>query len=241
MGHSLGLAHVNLATESGLPAGPDRNYTKSTDGINNTFDITIGGDALRGSADDIRGDDVNLHYFRMADNDPFGLAATVDATTYSRDLANLPGGDLFATNADRDVATALGYPNTEAVMQQGAFYDEDQRTLVYYRLRQAAADGTHSYSPVQSLRLEAPKTEVITMGPIPIRPSTYLGLYVAESGPVQLRLLSVDGREVQRWAYQLEAGRHELTLGSALMNLPAGAYLLEVRAGTYREVLRFTR
>jgi hypothetical protein len=128
MGHSLGLSHVNAATESGL-AGADRNYTKATDGANNVFDLNDGADNVRGSADDIRGDDVNLNYFRTSNNNPFTIASTVDSTTYSRDTANLPGSDTFSTNPDRSVATLLGVPNTEAAMQQGSFFDEDQRAL----------------------------------------------------------------------------------------------------------------
>ena len=129
MGHSLGLAHVNLSTESGLTE-PNRNYTKSTDGANNVFNLNAGVDGIRGSADDIRGDDVNLNYFRKADNNPVNIVAgVVDSTTYSRNLADLPPGDNFSANADRAVAAALGFANTEAVMQQGAFSDENQRTL----------------------------------------------------------------------------------------------------------------
>ncbi len=129
MGHSLGLAHVNLSTESGLTE-PNRNYTKSTNGANNVFDLNVGVDGIRGSADDIRGDDVNLNYFRKADNNPVNIVAgVVDSTTYSRNLADLPIGDNYSANADRAVAAALGFANTEAVMQQGAFSDENQRTL----------------------------------------------------------------------------------------------------------------
>lgn len=132
MGHSLGLSHVNAATESGL-SGSNRNYTKATDGANNTFDINAGADGIIGSADDIRGDDVNLNYFRISDNNPVNIPGggmgVVDSTTYSRDLADLPGGDNFSANGDRAVAAALGFTNTEAVMQQGTFFGETQRTL----------------------------------------------------------------------------------------------------------------
>ena len=129
MGHALGLAHPNLATESNLP-GSNQNYTKSTTGNNGGYDLNPGTDGVIGSADDIRGDDVNLHWFKRSDNDPFTLGGTVDATTYSRDLTDLPSGDSFAANGDRDVANALGYSDTEAVMQQGTNNEETQRTLV---------------------------------------------------------------------------------------------------------------
>ena len=128
MGHCIGLNHPNLATESGL-VDPQRNYTKTTKGVNAAYDLNDGADDVIGSADDVRGDDVNLHWFRVSNNNPFTIASTVDATTYSRLLASLPGGDLFVANADRDVGALLGFPDTEAVMQQGQGDDEAQRSL----------------------------------------------------------------------------------------------------------------
>ena len=128
IGHCLGMAHVNLASESGL-SGLNRNYTKTTDGSDNVFNIDDGADNKIGSSDDLRGDDVNLHWFRVSNNDPFTIDTVVDSTTYSRDLSDLPAGHTFATNADRAVSLHLGYTRSEAVMQQGTFYDEAQREL----------------------------------------------------------------------------------------------------------------
>jgi len=128
IGHCLGLAHVNAASESGL-SDNDRNYTKATDGVDNVFNVDPGLDGIIGSSDDVRGDDVNLHWFRMSNNDPFTIDTVVDSTTYSRNIADLPAGHSYVANADRDVSDLLGYIETEAVMQQGTFYDEAQRTL----------------------------------------------------------------------------------------------------------------
>lgn len=131
LGHcGFALAHVNAASESGL-TGNNQNYTKATDGANNSFDIDDGVDAIIGSADDVRSDDVNLHWFRLGTNDPCDatLPATIDASTYARAAASLPLGDLFAANADFAVCNDLGFANTEAVMQQGTFINEEQRDL----------------------------------------------------------------------------------------------------------------
>lgn len=128
IGHCLGMAHINAASESGL-SGNNANYTKATDGVNNVFDVDAGADGVIGSSDDIRGDDQNLVWFRKANNDPFTIETVIDSTTYSRNLADLPTGHSYAANADRAVANLLGYAKTEAVMQQGTFYDEAQRTL----------------------------------------------------------------------------------------------------------------
>lgn len=129
MGHSIGLGHVNIGAQTGVSAS-DRNYSYSSNGSDNVFNFDAGLDGVIGSSDDVRGDDDNLNYFNSLNNpfvlDPSGI---VDSTTYSRDLANLPTGHLYAANSDRDVAALLGYANTEGVMQQGQFNNEIQRTL----------------------------------------------------------------------------------------------------------------
>ena len=128
LGHCLGLAHPNEATESGL-GGAARNYTRTDPGPNRQRDLDAGADGIRGSADDLRGDDINLHWFAIDTNNPFVLSTPIDISSYSRDLADLPAGDTFAANADRSVGASLGFANTEAVMQQGATSNEDQRQL----------------------------------------------------------------------------------------------------------------
>ena len=138
LGHCLGKAHVNAASESGL-GSPDIESTKAADGVdddveNNTptdLNTNAGVDGVMGSSDDVRGDDINLHWFRTVNNNPFTIDyARVDSTTYAVDTSSLPTGHLFATNGDRTVgADLLSTPNTEAVMQQGTFYRERQRTL----------------------------------------------------------------------------------------------------------------
>jgi hypothetical protein len=135
VGHCVGLAHLNAASESGLEAGAI-DSTQATDGVNNVFNINAGLDGVFGSKDDLRGDDVNLHWFRKDSNDPgkLPLPSPIDATTYDRDQSSLPAGHNFAANLDRTVAGLLGYPSsstvkTEAVMQQGSFFDEAQREL----------------------------------------------------------------------------------------------------------------
>ncbi|MFT4572123.1 MAG: hypothetical protein ACI8TX_003162 [Hyphomicrobiaceae bacterium] len=131
VGHCIGLAHPNLASESGLSSAFS-DYTQSTSGGNSSFDTAPGVDGIIGSSDDVRGDDVNRHWFRTSNNNPFTIEpAVIDSTTYSVDVADLPPGHLFAANADRSVGADLGFPSSEAVMQQGSFFDEDQRLLAH--------------------------------------------------------------------------------------------------------------
>ncbi|PTN11958.1 hypothetical protein [Nitrosomonas aestuarii] len=128
LGHCIGLAHPNMATESGL-VGNDKNYTKAISGSNNRFDLDSGVDGIIGSSDDLRGDDINLHWFNRENNNPFVLAEIIDITTYSLNLDDLPSGHQFAANGDRQVSLLLGLQTTEAVMQQGILSGESRRTL----------------------------------------------------------------------------------------------------------------
>ncbi|SES82195.1 hypothetical protein SAMN05216326_104121 [Nitrosomonas marina] len=129
LGHCIGLGHPNLGSESGL-TGEEKDYTKAVSGDNDRFDLDRGMDGIIGSEDDLRGDDINLHWFNMENNNPFLLAEVVDKTTYSLVLEDLPPGHRFAANGDRFVSLLLGYGNTESVMQQGILLGEARRSLV---------------------------------------------------------------------------------------------------------------
>jgi hypothetical protein len=129
VGHALGITHPNLASESAL-ASTLQDGTKARKGPNNVFNVNLGGDAIAGSGDDLRLDDLNLYWFRIGNNNPVAaLPVVVDKTTYSRSLANLPSGHTFAANSGRLVLGALGIQQTEGVMQQGSVTGEAQRTL----------------------------------------------------------------------------------------------------------------
>ena len=155
VGHCLGLNHPNAASEAPSGTGDERESTKANFGGNSTLNYGAGGDGIYGSHDDIRGDDVNLHYFEPDVNNPFKVLRSVDSTNYTRAVAGLPAGDLFPANAEKEVAATARYgasPNdcgfftanqrcAEAVMQQGtpnaelqnALGPDDVATLLYAR------------------------------------------------------------------------------------------------------------
>ena len=143
--HAHGVAHPHHADESGL-TGDAYFGTKSADGPNNVWNQGAGADGVSGSSDDVRGDDVNLHWYQRGVNDPGQLPAVVDETTMARSLNALPAGQLFAANANRQVLAALGYANAEAAAVQGARAGEAQRHLQHddvatLRLARAGLDG----------------------------------------------------------------------------------------------------
>jgi Tol biopolymer transport system component len=143
--HSQGLQHPNLAQESALPA-PFSDGARSTAGANGSYQVDAGADGIYGSADDGRGDDVNLLWFARGVNDPGLLPARVDETTLAYTLDFLPPEHRHAAVAGRDVLAALGHADAEAVAYQGARIDEVQRHLHHddvatVRLAEAGVDG----------------------------------------------------------------------------------------------------
>ena len=95
MGHSLGIAHSNLASES-LLTPPLSEGTAAYAGVNGVYDVNPGVDSVYGSADDQRGDDLNYFFFNPSNN-PFVLTTPIDKSTYKNSIAFLPQGDSFAT------------------------------------------------------------------------------------------------------------------------------------------------
>jgi len=131
VGHCLGLGHPNLGFQSPSVTGSNTNFTASVEGADSSFSFGVGTDGVIGTADDVRGDDYNIHFFNPNNNNPFSESEIIDSSNYTKDLAQLPVGDLFAANADRFASNTSRYlaPNTEASMQQGTFGNEVQRTL----------------------------------------------------------------------------------------------------------------
>ncbi|MDA8020787.1 MAG: DUF11 domain-containing protein [Thermoanaerobaculia bacterium] len=135
MGHCVGLGHVNLGRIPPPPLdiffgdaamsnpGPDGEYTF----------VNTGADGFWGSADDLRGDDGNLLWFRKMVNDPFLLPVVpppaYDQTNYTRDLASLPMDDDYTNSGSPVVAAALGYPNTKAIMHSLTGLQAEARAL----------------------------------------------------------------------------------------------------------------
>lgn len=128
MGHCIGLSHPNLGNESGV-ATADRDYAKTLKGGDDNFNLGIGGDGVRGTRDDQRGDDVNLNWFRIGSNDPFLYESEIDLDTYSNDLADLPGAHAFVEIAAYDVSQLRSEGSGEGVMNQGTFNQETQRQI----------------------------------------------------------------------------------------------------------------
>lgn len=158
IGHCIGLAHPNLASESGL-SGTDRHYAKTLRGPNDEYDLDSGSDGVIGTREDLRGDDVNLNWFWDGVNDPFSMPATVDGSTYTTDTGELPSGHEWVEIAGRNVWDERGHPHTVAVMFQGIFDRETRRELNHddaamIRLGMSGTDRTQDTSSDYTYELQ---------------------------------------------------------------------------------------
>ncbi|MDA8020476.1 MAG: hypothetical protein MPN21_23810, partial [Thermoanaerobaculia bacterium] len=133
--HCIGLHHGDLRTVLDEPLDLFfGDATFSTEGPDGDYSfVLIGADNFWGSADDRRGDDVNLFWFRKMNNDPFALPTNpppaYDQTNYTRDLADLPPDDRYTANGTPAVAESLGYPNTKAIMYSQTGIQAEARSL----------------------------------------------------------------------------------------------------------------
>lgn len=129
LGHCVGLDHPHLDNNSGVPSS-QRGYTHANRGANLHFNLDAGTDGVQGTADDERADDWNLHWYLKGINDPFQMPDVVDSSTVAVWPSDLPPGDEFVANANRNVAQEMGYGNTQSVMVQGTHAGESLRRLV---------------------------------------------------------------------------------------------------------------
>lgn len=145
MGHANALGHTDLggaALDKGSLDIP-QNYTFSRVGSNGAFDFGAGLDGASGTADDLRGDDVNLNWHNPQNN-PFVL---MDLGSYSQSLGILPFGDTYSANGGWVTSIFTGdavqnpFTLTQAVMHWGTSTNSD--------VRQLAADDVAMYLMAQ--------------------------------------------------------------------------------------------
>ena len=115
----LGLGETNNEDES-----DHTNQTNYTNSYDEDY-LTAGPDTYIGTGDDMPhpypGTRV-VHWFRIGINDPFHVnGVTIDNSTYSRRISDLPPGDTWPANGNRDVGRHTGYPdNSHSVMFERA-------------------------------------------------------------------------------------------------------------------------
>jgi hypothetical protein len=99
LGHCLGLGHsaIGPAERAAFSAGEQVLFhANALPGPNGVLQALVGADGVRGTHDDLRGDDRSTSWFARAHNDPYVMPpAVIDRSTFSASLGDLPVGHGF--------------------------------------------------------------------------------------------------------------------------------------------------
>ncbi|MEL6866194.1 MAG: T9SS type A sorting domain-containing protein [Bacteroidota bacterium] len=88
-----------------------------------------------------------------------------------------------------------------------------------------------AYNPeieIMTTNIQAPKpsTELIQLSPNPTNGPIHLVLERLSTGPVQIGISDMQGRQLSQWTAQLATGQHQIPLD--VSDLPAGQYILSI-------------
>lgn len=99
LGHCLGLGHSAIGPAERVAFGAGEQvlfHANALPGPNGVLQAFAGADGVRGTHDDLRGDDRSTSWFARAHNDPYVMPpAIIDRSTFSAALGDLPVGHAF--------------------------------------------------------------------------------------------------------------------------------------------------
>lgn len=225
LGHCIGLGHTAFGpSELALLAAPEslRYYTNSLPGDDRFATGLAGNDGVRGSADDFRSDDQNLHWFRSGLNDPFAaLPSIIDRSTYSVALSSLPPGHSFAEVAsgfapcppaiEANTSALRGVLRTQSIMFPALCSAHRIRRLALddlatLRLARAGLDGIQGTADDYRLRLAYRGPTADCDLPIRFRSGVGFGTCTLQTEPLtganyRLRNTEIDFERAVAWQF----------------------------------------
>ena len=95
---------------------------------------------------------------------------------------------------------------------------------VYYRLRMIDENGKVTYSQIEIILNGANALQLMSIKPNPVLSQAWLTVSSAQSGKVELVMLSIDGKEIQRKTVEVIAGSNAILLET--QNLAKGVYIV---------------
>jgi hypothetical protein len=95
---------------------------------------------------------------------------------------------------------------------------------VYYRVKMTDASGNVSYSEIRLILNGASTFELLGIKPNPVHGEAWLNISASQSDKIELVLLGIDGREIQRKTVQVPAGSTTVNLETA--QLAKGMYII---------------
>lgn len=114
-------------------------------------------------------------------------------------------------------------------------------SVIYYRLRIFDTDGKYTFSKVIAVRVSGSmNVEKMNVYPNPFINNIKIALNSNADVNATIRILSLDGREINRRSMELQKGDNIIVIGN-IGHLPNGNYLLEVNNGSEKIIKKIVK
>jgi uncharacterized repeat protein (TIGR01451 family) len=98
-------------------------------------------------------------------------------------------------------------------------------TLIYYRLKLEDLNGKISYSNIIFFRQQDQLNDIVVF-PNPASSNVFVSFYSSISGPVEVKLVDINGKAVKNWQKNIQKGQNVLSLNTQAF--PAGNYTVQL-------------
>jgi dienelactone hydrolase len=109
----------------------------------------------------------------------------------------------------------------------------------FYRLLQVDADGSRTYFPVLSVKVDRSNRPALVLYPNPVTNDALLELVHNGSGPVLFSVFNAGGMLVQQWTVQAPNSLWRQPV--RFSKLSPGSYVLQARGGSFRYTVSFIK
>lgn len=149
--------------------------------------------------------EINNHHFeleRSFDGNEFATAAI-----------------LFSAENATSVRNNYSYKDNLASLQN--------RSIVYYRVKQVDIDGKSAYSNIVSVKLGATISKSMQVSPNPFTETLSIRFESVQTGIVEIKILNLTGQPIATKNATITKGNNNLQVGN-LSNLSKGIYLAQI-------------
>ncbi len=89
---------------------------------------------------------------------------------------------------------------------------------VYYRIKMVDVDGNITYSNIELILSDANMLELMSIQPNPVRGDANLKVSASATQNIELSIMSIDGKELQRKIMQVQAGTSLINLSTSMLS-----------------------
>ncbi len=181
---------------------------------------------------------IKLDYFTAVKGNGFNTLSWKAQCNAAPNTFELQRSDNGIDFTRIDSATAVN----PADCSQGFSYNDYGSTSAksYYRVKMTDSHGVESYSVIKLITAETPALELISLAPNPVHESTSLTINATKAATVELVILGMEGKPLQRRSVQVQPGTNTVSLQTG--SLSKGVYILQgTFLGGQTQIIKFLR